>query len=174
MAITVVANPVSLTWSNFRPSAVRLIDPSDGTFIDALTRFNYNIANRPFQRIDGQFALADQLTITITPNARVYTGVTQTDALLSHEQLHYDVGIVTGRALARDLRALRSADQAGLIAAAQTAVELHFSTRAGAIQRRYDQDTRHGTDATTQTLWKDRMSACLANPDSDMLSGLQL
>jgi len=174
MAITVVANPAALTWSSFRAVPARITDPNDGTLIDALTRFNFSIPTVPPRTIDRQQALADPLVITITPNAQVWSGLIQTAVLLSHEQLHYDVGLVTGRALARDLMQLRAPNPAALLSALQAAVRLHFTTRAGALQKLYDQDTHHGQDARQQQMWKDKMAACLANPSADKLSGLLL
>ena len=41
-----------------------------------------------------------------------------------------------------------------------TAAHLHFVTRTGLLQRRYDIDTRHGTSSHFQKIWKDRMAVC--------------
>jgi hypothetical protein len=84
------------------------------------------------------------------------------------------VGIVCGRALARHLMRLRGANQADLRAQLISAVTLHFVTRAGLIQRRYDIDSRHGTNAHYQKIWKDRMTTVLANPNADQLGGFWL
>lgn len=174
MAITVVANPATLTFADFTPSATQLVDPNDGTLIDALTRFNFSLPPLPPRVVGGVFAMADPNVITITPNAQIFTGVLQTPALLAHEQFHYDVGIVTGRALARELMALRAHSQAALVAEVQKAAILHFTTRSRLLQRRYDLDTRHGTNAHFQKIWKDRMAICLANPRSVQLGGFFL
>lgn len=174
MPITVTANPTALTWIHFLTAPARIIDPNDGTLVDAYTTFNYNMPDLPPRIVSGQLALADPLVITITPNARVWSGVAQTPALLSHEQLHYDVGIVTGRALARELMRMRAASVPALRTALQDAVRLHFETRARLIQRRYDLDTRHGTNAHYQSFWKSRMAACLADARSDHLAGFWL
>lgn len=174
MAITLQANPTTLTWKNFNPTPTRITDPADGTLVDAYTTFGYNIPNLPLRRINGQLALADPMVVTITPNARVWTGITQTVALLSHEQFHYDVGIVTGRALARHMMRLRAGDIPSLRNLLQNTVRLHFQTRAGLLQKRYDIDTRHGTNARYQRIWKNRMVNCLANPRSDQLGGFYL
>ena len=174
MSITVSANPTILTWSNFTPTGSRIVDPNDGTLIDALTRFDFNMPDLPPRMVNGLFAMADPNVITITPNAQVFTGVLKTTALLAHEQFHYDVGIVTARALARQLMALSAPNQVALSAAVQSASRLHFITRAGLLQRRYDLDTRHGTNAHYQKIWKDRMAICLANPQSDQLGGFYL
>jgi hypothetical protein len=174
MAITVTASPAVLAWSNFTPVPSQITDPADGTLVDALTRFNFNLPALPPRTVAGQLAVADPNVITITPNAQVFTGVLQTAALLSHEQFHYDVGIVTARALARELMALRAPNQGALTVLVQNAARLHFFTRAGLLQRRYDLDTRHGTIAHYQKIWKDRMTACLANPRADQLGGFYL
>ena len=113
------------------------------------------------------------MTITITPNARVWSGVAQTAALLSHEQWHYDIGTATGRALARDLSRARGTIPE-LITILTNAVQLHFMTRAGLLQKRYDIDTRHGTNTHYQGVWKARMTSCLANPNASQLGGFYL
>lgn len=174
MAISVLAIPSVLTWANFTTVAGPLVDPADGATVDALTAFNFNLPNLPPRNLGGQLAMADPNVITITPNAQIVAGVAQTPGLLSHEQFHYDVGIVTARALARHLAALRAPDMATLIAAFRDAATLHFTTRVRLIQRRYDIDTRHGTNAHYQRIWKSRMAACLANPRSETIGGFYL
>jgi hypothetical protein len=69
---------------------------------------------------------------------------------------------------------LRAPNQAALGIAVQNAAQLHFMTRARLLQRRYDLDTRHGTNAHYQRIWKNRMAACLANPNSNQLGGFWL
>lgn len=174
MTIAVIATPVTLAWRNFTTVAGPLIDPADGQSVDALTAFNFNLPTLPPRTVAGQLAVADPNVLTITPNAQVVAGVPQTPALLSHEQFHYDVGIVTARALARHLAALRAPNVAALGTAVREAARLHFTTRAGLIQRRYDLDTRHGTNAHYQRIWKNRMAACLANPRSETIGGFYL
>lgn len=174
MAITVLATPASLSFANFTPVGARPTDPNDGTAVDAVTRFNFNLPPLPHRIVDGLFAMADPNVLTITPNAQIFVGVLQTPALLAHEQFHYDVGIATGRALARSLMAIRARSLAALAAAAQAAVHLHFTTRTRLLQRRYDLDSRHGTNAHFQRIWKDRMAVCLANVRSEQLGGFFL
>lgn len=174
MAITVQANPINLTWANFQVTPNKILDDNDNTLQDAYTTFRYHLPDLPPRTVNGQLALADPMTITITPYARVWSGVRQTDALLSHEELHYHVGIVVARAFAREASRLRAADRPALVRAFQTAFTLHFQTRVRLIQRRYDLDTRHGTQAHYQKIWKDRMKACLANPTADQIGGFYL
>lgn len=174
MAIAVVANPVNLSFANFRPSPTRFTDPHTRVQVDALTAFNFNLPPLPSRQVGTQFAMADPNVITITPNSQIFIGVLQTPALLAHEQFHYDVGTVCGRAMARELMALRAANNAALLLLAQKAATLHMKTRAGLLQRRYDLDSRNGTVAHFQNIWKDRMRACLANPRAEQLGGFFL
>jgi hypothetical protein len=174
MAITVQANPVNLTWANFQVTPNKILDPNDNTLQDSYTTFRYNIPDLPPRTVNGQLMLADPMTITLTPYARVWSGVQQTAALLSHEEWHYHVGIVVARAFAREAARLHAPDMAGLRTAFQTAFNLHFITRVHLLQSRYDRDTLHGTQAHYQKIWKDRMTACLANPRADQLGGFWL
>lgn len=174
MAITVFASPQKLTWMDFTPVANQIRDPADGTRVDALTRFEYLLPFRPPRRVNGQFAFAESLTLLITPKCMVWTGVRQTEKLLLHEQFHYDVGILTARALARHLMALRAPSQVELGAQAQKAIRLHFVTRNHLIQACYDKDTKHGQNSHYQKIWKDRMQTCLAKSNPKTIGGFFL
>ena len=171
MAITAVASPDDLSWDDFDATPDRIRDPADGTLVDAFTRFDFDFPDMAPQKIGHELALADPNRSTISPNAKVFANVLQTDELLSHEQLHYDVGIVTVRALARELTRMRAPTLAALKSALQEAFNLHFKIRAGLIQRRYDKDTNHGTVAHYQKIWKNAMAGCLANERADLLLG---
>jgi hypothetical protein len=171
MAITAVATPDDLIWDDFDVTPNRILDPGDGSLVDAFTRFDFDLPDLPARKIGHEFAIADPNVITISPNAQVFANVLQTDQLLSHEQLHYDVGIVTARAMARELTRLRAPTLAALIAALRDCSTLHLQRRAGLIQRRYDKDTNHGTIAHYQRIWKDAMMHCLANKRADLLLG---
>jgi len=174
MAITLAAKPDLLTWADFRLTTTKPVDPGDGTSVDAFTTFSYDVPDLDYSTVDGQLAYTGTATITITPNAEIFQSAPQTAGLLSHEQFHYDVGIVTGRALARSLMALRAPNAAALQQAHDAAIQLHFMTRAGLLQHHYDRETQHGADAHYQKVWKDSMAVCLADPLSLHLLGFWL
>lgn len=174
MAITVQTNPAALTWANFAVVPNQIVDPADNSLVDAYTTFNYNIPNLPPKNYGSKIGFADPMTITITPNCQVWSGVAQTADLLSHEQWHYDIGTVTARVLARELSRARKNTVAELITVLQNAVQLHFIRRAGLLQSRYDKDTRHGTNAHYQRIWKTRMTSCLADANATQLGGFYL
>lgn len=174
MAITVEPTKINLSWSDFTVSEIQLWDQGDNSWADAYTTFQFNMTDVPPRTVDGMLALADPLTIKIAPKAAIWSQIRQTDALLSHEEWHYHVGIVVARAFARHIAALRARDAATLRTVFQEAYRLHFGTRIKLLQSRYDLDTGHGTNAQLQKLWKDRMTRCLANPGSDQIGGYYL
>ena len=173
MAIFAFAMPPRLVWANYAPAAA-LVDPIDGTPVDAVTEYNFNLPSLPPRNVGGQLALADPMQLTITPNTRVRIGAPQTPALLAHEQLHYDVGICIARQVARELMRLREPTVAALATAMQRIVELHFHRRSRLIQRRYDIDSQHGTNAHFQRIWAHMITAALANPNSTQIGGFFL
>ena len=84
MAITAVISPEDLSWDDFDVTPDRIVDPADGTLVDAFTRFNFDFPDLAPRKIGNEFALADPNVITISPNAQVFADVLQTDELLSH------------------------------------------------------------------------------------------
>ncbi|MBZ2186516.1 MAG: hypothetical protein K7J46_17555 [Bryobacter sp.] len=142
--------------------------------VDALTRFDFEISNHPPTLIHGQFTLPPNTKITIATNSGVWSGVSKTPALLSHEMFHYGAGIVTTRALARHLANLPAPNVPAFRAALQDARDLHFLTRARLLQLLYDLDTHHGKSTYFQNLWKQRKAACLTNPLADYVGGFLL
>lgn len=174
MTINVIATPMKLSWLNFTVVSNKIPDPNDGKLMDAVTAFNFKFPGLPPKKINGKFTMADPNTITITPAAKVFSGVTKTAKLLEHEQFHYDVGIATARALARHIMRLKFSDEAELKKEVQKIAKLHLSTRAGLLQKRYDLETKHGTNSHYQKIWTQRMNTCLANPKSNKIDGFWL
>lgn len=174
MAILVAAKPWALAWTDFKKIDTKPVDPNDGTSGDALTSFDWDVPGLTYSMVGGHLVYTGLSVITITPNAQVFKSTPQTAALLSHEQFHYDVGIVTARALARTLMAIRAPNLFALQIAQNKAQQLHLKTRSLLIQRHYDHETRHGANAGYQKVWKESMAACLANYNSLHLRGFWL
>ena len=171
MTITAFRNPAVLTYQDFSQRPV-VIDPSDGTQQDAYTSFRFAlIPNLPAERVNGRFRIPRTMSISITPIALLRTGAPQSPALLAHEQLHYDVGFVIARQLARELNVIDNATEAGLRAQFDQLIQLHFHTRARLIQTRYDQETDHSQNAHYQRIWSQNMRACLADPNASQIGG---
>ncbi len=174
MTITAFRNPATLTWDDYDERPV-VIDPSDGSLQDAVTAFEFELMpNLPAERHNGRFRLQRSMSISITPIALVRTGAAQIAELLAHEQLHYDVGFVIARQLARELNAVDAATEPALRTLLDQLVNLHFHTRARLIQTRYDRESNHSRNVHFQRVWKQNMTACLANPHAAQIGGWML
>ena len=155
MAITVAPNPVNLRWSHFSPVASL---PGEDAHID----INFNIPNRPFRRVGGQFMMAETFQIGVSPVARVVRGASQTAELLSHEQGHYDLGILVAWAMARDFMQLQAASPGALATAITNCFNQHKNTRMRPIQQKYDRDTNHSRNRQQQQRWDRLISQCMS------------
>lgn len=174
MTITASRNPAVLAWANYTPQAV-VIDPNDGQPQDAFTGFNFALVpNLPAVHLNGRSRLSPGMSLRITPVAQVRIGAPQTADLLAHEQLHYDVGFVIARQLARELNRLDAATDADLRTMLNNLITLHFRTRARLIQARYDRESNHSQNAHYQRVWSNNMRTCLANANATQIGGWML
>jgi hypothetical protein len=168
MAITVVPKPVTVSWSDFNTVDSLPVDE------DAHIDMGYEVENKSFRRVGGQFMVAETLEVRVKPLAKVLRSASQTGTLLAHEQGHYDIGILAARALARELALLHAATPAALGLAMRSCFTLHTVTRLDPVQKKYDKDTGHGTNAQEQARWAGLISAALAAVATMQLDGLPL
>jgi Bacterial protein of unknown function (DUF922) len=173
MTITAIRVPTVLTAAHFVGHGT-VIDPRDGTEQLAFTEYHVDVPDNPTRTVDGKKALAETFQIKITPRAKIKSGTTLTNALREHEQFHFDLGFVIARRVASLLNDLRADSVAELKQKFDDIIHLHFRTRNDLIQRRYDLDTRHGTQAHYERLWHDRMKACIGDPKATQLGGFYL
>ena len=104
MGIRVIPSPAQLAWSQFKE--VETIPDGE----DAHIEINFTLGNRIFQHTNAQYMLAADLTLTVSPLVRTLKGANKTTDLLAHEQGHYNIGILVGRAMARELEKLTSSN----------------------------------------------------------------
>ncbi len=168
MPITIVPTPVTLTWDNFSP--VRALSNGEDAHIDP----GYEVQNRPLRRVGGQFLLAETFELRVHPRARVLRTAHQTADLLTHEQGHYDIGILAARALARDLATISAATPSALKHALDAAFDLHARTRLGPIQQAYDHDTNHSRNVQEQQRWAGLISAALGATAATAINNMTL
>jgi hypothetical protein len=173
MAVTVVATPPTLSWSNFR-----VVDSSpdlsgnEVAQIHPEVRFPGNMQTVP---TNGIFKL-NSFTITVAPVAAdtiVLSSATQSADLLKHEQGHYDLLVIGAKALAADLGAASAPSSSGLATKVQTIRNTHM-TRASAIDAAYDTQTKNGQDTAQQNSWNLAIATALANPNPTTIQGMQL
>lgn len=173
MTITAFRIPTALASIHF-VGAAKIIDPHDGSEQLAATDYHVDLPSLPTRSVGGKTALAETFRIKITPRAKIKLGTVLTTELRDHEQFHFDVGFVIARRVAVVLSALRADSTAELDAKFKDVMHLHFKTRNKLIHRRYDLDTRHGTQAHYQKVWTDRMRACLLDASAKEIGGFYL
>lgn len=81
------------------------------------------------------------------------------DAILKHEQIHFDLSEVQARRARQHLRALPS--PCSLSEQEFDRIFKEFGQRDGDIQQQYDRETVHGTDARRQNEWQSRVEEWL-------------
>lgn len=156
MSIQVVPIPAQLAWPQFK--VVDSIPHGE----DAHTDLNFILPHTNFRLVSGKYMLADNLRMTVSPIIKVLKGANQTADLLAHEQGHYNIGILVGRAMARELEALSSASAQALATAASKAFDRHRLTLMPVVQDDYDTKTKHGLDPKEQTNWNGLIASGLA------------
>jgi hypothetical protein len=173
MPITVTPNPINLTWANFRP-----VDSSPDLSGDEVAQIHPE-TSMPDQiqvaRNQNVFKLGS-FTIGVAPvsaDTIVLRSAQQTAELLRHEQGHYDLLILTVRAMARELESA-SAGSAGDLNTRVQAIQKTHADRADKLDKAYDTQTKNGKDAKVQSDWNGWIAAALGNRAATSINGMQL
>ena len=152
--------PRAINWDEFKEINTRPSGVKEDAQIHSETVPPKNVT---VVRKGGQFRLGPLTAeVHVVPeNTWVVTGK-KSDALLSHEQGHYDITGLTGRDLLRDLAAIRAPNVKVLQRRVQKTIQ---QTRklASKLTTQYDDKTKHGTDKTVQKRWKDHLRKCIKN-----------
>ena len=98
--------------------------------------------------------------ITVTPyfakDKSWFKPTGKTAALLAHERLHFAIRVLQAQQLVDTLRALKTDKNHYTLAIEQ--VRQDNEREGQTIQERYDDETRHGTDAARQAKWAEKVS----------------
>ena len=173
MAIRVAPNPVNLTWANFR-----IVDSSPDLSGNEVAQIHPETRMPPnIQVVNNHnlFRLAP-FTIGVVPvqqDTIVLRSAQQTADLLRHEQGHYDLLILTVRAMAREFDSLTSGSAGDLSSRVQAIQQTH-AARAQTLDSTYDTQTRNGADVNQQTSWNQAIAAALGNPMASAINGMAL
>ena len=173
MAVNVVVNPSTLTWSNFR-----VVDSSPDLSDDEVAQIHPEMRMPPNVQVvnsNGAFRL-NSFAITVAPvpqDTIVLRSADQTPDLLRHEQGHYDLLILVARAMARDLGAATASSSSALNSQVQTIQQTH-NNNAQSIDSAYDTQTAHGKNSAQQTSWNQAIAGALGNPAASNVKGMQL
>lgn len=97
----------------------------------------------------------------------------ESDSLLKHEQLHYNVSALAGRDLERALKNLSGESVKALYDKAKELLKL-FQTAVDIVNADYDDDklrgTNHGNNITNQALWEIHINKLMNDPNEMLRS----
>lgn len=172
MSVRVVASPTLLAWTDFSP--VNALPDGSGEDAQTATKMSPLSGIRPVSA-QGSFSLPD-LTLTVgldRAQTLVVRTASKTDALLKHEQGHYDITVLTIRALGRELEQLSVDSPHALGQQVMDAVSKH-QKRADALEQKYDDDTHGSRDQKAQDSWNQAIDATMKGKDVATLQGMWL
>jgi hypothetical protein len=171
MAIKVVARPARLTWRNFKAVAV-IPDSDEEAQIAPETTLPERL--HPL-KVKDKFRLPD-LTVTVvlkSSDTIVIRTADKTADLLEHEQGHFDLMILSARAMAADLEKLE-ADSPDELQSAINDVQSTHGARATAVDEEYDRQTDHSRNAAQQRRWRKLIDEALGKTRVTAIDGNDL
>ena len=172
MSVTVVVSPTQLSWTDFAP--VASLPDASGDEAQTATTMPALSGIQPVSA-QGRFSLPN-LTLTVgldRTQTLVVTTAQKTAYLLKHEQGHYDITVLTVRALARELEQLKAGSPAALGREMNAALNKH-QQRADLIEVRYDKDTDHSRNQDAQKTWNQAIDAAMKASAASLLQGMPL
>jgi hypothetical protein len=161
-----------LRWSDFKKIS-RSPDPGSDAYTACEISAKYAIATK--SNGDWSVTKVDVVVSVTRPQSWVVEGK-ESNALLKHEQAHYDIAAIAGRTLEAKLSKLKGSKQDHWRKAVDKASQEIIGERtpdgrtvskglAQEVQDRYDEDAICGSDhsrnAVNQAVWEHRISAAL-------------
>jgi len=150
--------PRKIAWSEFKPVLQRPSGENEDAQIDTQTQQPSRVR---VKREQGQFRLGSiTMRLAVIHNNSWVVADQKNDALLAHEQGHFDItGLVAGD-LVKALGVLRTSTHYSL----QREVSRLFTAYDGwakDLSEQYDQETNHGRNVEKQSDWQSRIEACI-------------
>lgn len=148
-----------LTWGDFNRRSGELMSGNEWAQIHPDITFS------DFQlgRVRNAVAITDvNVTIRLIPEDCWVIESHMNDALLRHEQVHYDIIAISARAFYNALVGLSARNTDAL----QTSVSrlfARFAQEAETVDDRYDTLTNHGINTTVQQSWEAAVATVKAN-----------
>jgi hypothetical protein len=143
--------PRSISWREFRDIETQPPGESENAQIHSEAILDEGVT---VCRDDGRLRLGRfNVRLRVTEADSWVVTSAKTDALLAHEQGHFDLAGLDARQLMHDLAALR-ADDATELQRLVTERIARSRTDAQALSDRYDHDTNHGINTARQALWE--------------------
>jgi hypothetical protein len=177
----------TLTWADFRGSVPASQTSGEAAYAEAKFDLDYDYEwDDTRGAAHGYRVNHVQVTVSTDPAVMWSVKSARTDALLKHEQGHYDIVALLGRDLYQELTGwdstsppkrfrrdtdLKDAVSRVLRGYKRLAAQIAGSSSADGV---YDTKTKHGQDSTVQDKWNQALAAARANgtPLMKALAGL--
>ena len=172
MSVTVTVSPLQLTWNDFLP--VQSLPDASGDEAQTATTMPPLTGIQPVLA-QGRFSLPN-LTLTVgldRTQTLVISTAQKTADLLKHEQGHFDITVLTVRALAKEMEQLKAGSPSALGQQLNTLLSKH-QQRADMIEAKYDKETDHSRDQAAQKRWNDAIDAAMKGSGVSILQGMPL
>ena len=152
--------PRTITWTEFREIGRR----PTGEREDAQISSNLEQPSQvSVTRTGGRFRLGTyEAVLSVEADESWVVTSAKSDALLAHEQGHYDITGIIARDMIRDLRGVRAATTAGLEREVQAIIE-RADTLADRLTELYDEQTDHGRERAQQARWEALLRTSIQN-----------
>ena len=164
MAVTAVPEPKDLKWSDYKGPV------PGGSSLDAFTQPRFTLGNAKAVKDGDKFRL-DKVDIKLTMETLScwVDPAKKTNALLEHERGHWFMQKLVAKEMESALAALRADDPAALFKDAGAKFDWYQTPRSGFVDKQYDDDTNHGTNATQQGLWDAKIKAWTEKGSMDLV-----
>jgi predicted secreted Zn-dependent protease len=172
MSVTVVVSPTQLTWTDFAP--VDSLPDGSGDEAQTATTMSPLTGIQPVST-QGKFSLPN-LTLTVgldRTQTLVVKTAQKTADLLKHEQGHFDITVLTVRAMAKEFEQLKAGSPPALGQQLNAVVSKH-QQRANMIEVKYDKDTNGSRDQDAQKSWNQAIDAAMKGSGGSILQGMPL
>lgn len=150
--------PRQISWDEFKALSTRPAGEKEDAQIDTQTAQPDRVV---VARDQGRFRLGNfEVALKVVRNNSWVVTSQKSDALLSHEQGHFDITGLVARDLVKALGALRVSTTDELQREVSRLYEA-YRTWGQQLSDEYDEKTNHGRDATVQSDWESRIRTCI-------------
>ena len=152
--------PRTLSWSEFNERDSRPEGMDENAQIHSEVQLSPQVT---VESDNGKLKLGSFTVqvVTISEDTWVVKG-TKSDALLAHEQGHYDITGLMGRDTMNDLKALRARSSRELQQKVTDLLE-KYRDLAKSLTKRYDAETNHGRNTKAQAEWEKKIADAMKN-----------
>jgi hypothetical protein len=150
------SNDTKLTWNDFKGT------PDSRSPFFAASRYRLLYAfNSHYSSENKTYTLTFKVQGVFIPNLSWVKKDRKSDALLAHEQLHFDINELYARKL---LQKFQAKTYTSNFESEVKQIFMSVSQEEYDLQNRYDRESQHSINRSAQTAWKKLIYEQLSNP----------